>query len=65
MHVCHAYEVYGHFLESDFPRKTSPETVIITLPGEIFVTYFSILNHPFVMPQSVLYLQTGALAGGT
>ena len=35
------------------------------VPSKIVVTYFSILNHPFVIPQSVLYLQTGALAGGT
>jgi len=81
--------------ESDFPGKTFPRTIIITLPNEIFllvpahpgcpgqfpqscktvvcvcvccneifVTGCNILNHPFVMPQSinVFYSQTGALA---
>ena len=47
-----AYKVYSRFPESHFPGKTFPETVI-TLPDEIFVTYFSVLSYPDVNPQSV------------
>jgi len=50
----HAYKVYGCFLKSLFPRKTFPKIVIIMLPDKTFVSvYFSILNHPLVLPQSI------------
>jgi len=51
-----------------FPERHFPGTVIITLPSEIFITYFSVLNHPLVTDSqstNAFSLQTAALAGST
>ena len=50
MHI----KVNGCFPERHFPRKTFPKTVII--PGEIFVTYFSILKHPLLCHSQLFFI---------